>query len=77
MVYAFISSITSLPLSIYSTFVVEEKHGFNKTTPGVFVTDLLKGWLIGFLLGTPFLWAFLSIFNYAGQYFVPWIIGFM
>ncbi|CAG8708348.1 11764_t:CDS:2, partial [Acaulospora colombiana] len=65
MIYAFISSITSLPLSVYSTFVLEEKHGFNKTTPSIFLTDMLKGWLVGFLLGTPFLWAFLSIFNYA------------
>jgi hypothetical protein len=39
----FISSLPTLPLSVYSTFVLEEKHGFNKTTPTLFITDTLKG----------------------------------
>ncbi|KAF4565438.1 hypothetical protein EYR36_002009 [Pleurotus pulmonarius] len=73
----FISSIPSLPLSVYSTFVLEEKHGFNKTTPAVFVTDLLKGWAIGIVLGAPFLALFLYIFEWAGDRFVPWLMGFM
>ncbi len=36
-------SILSLPFSIYSTFVIEEQFGFNKTTPKTFVLDLVKG----------------------------------
>ncbi len=62
---------------MYSTFVLEEKHGFNKTTPAVFVTDLLKGWAIGIVLGAPFLALFLYIFEWAGDRFVPWLMGFM
>ncbi|KAH9934007.1 peptidase family M48-domain-containing protein [Epithele typhae] len=73
----FISSLPSLPFSLYQTFVLEEKHGFNKTTPSLFVTDLLKSWLIGFAIGAPFLAAFLSIFKWAGDRFVPWLMAFL
>ena len=73
----FISSIPTLPFSIYSTFVLEEKHGFNKTTPSLFVTDLLKGWAIGFVIGAPFLAAFLYVFQWAGDRFVPWLMAFL
>ncbi|KAI9068966.1 hypothetical protein FKP32DRAFT_1587294 [Trametes sanguinea] len=73
----FVSSLPSLPLSVYQTFVLEEKHGFNKTTPALFVTDLLKGWAIGFVIGAPFLAGFLSIFKWAGDRFVPWLMAFL
>ncbi|PPR01733.1 hypothetical protein CVT26_013180 [Gymnopilus dilepis] len=72
-----LSSIPTLPLQVYSTFVLEEKHGFNKTTPWIFVTDLFKGWAIAFALGAPFLAAFLYIFKWAGDRFVPWLMAFM
>jgi 4-hydroxybenzoate polyprenyltransferase len=72
-----ISSIPSIPLSAYQTFVLEEKHGFNKTTPTLFVTDLLKSWAIGFVIGMPFLAAFLYVFGWAGDRFVPWLMAFL
>lgn len=72
-----ISSIPSIPLSAYQTFVLEEKHGFNKTTPALFVTDLLKSWAIGFVIGMPFLAAFLYVFGWAGDRFVPWLMAFL
>ncbi|KAL0564470.1 zinc metalloprotease [Marasmius crinis-equi] len=72
-----LSSLPTLPLSVYSTFVLEEKHGFNKTTPGLFVADFLKGWAVAFVLGAPFLAAFLYIFKWAGDRFVPWLMAFM
>ncbi|KAF8993576.1 hypothetical protein BDZ89DRAFT_1002065 [Hymenopellis radicata] len=74
----FVSSLPSLPISVYSTFVLEERHGFNKTTPALFVTDLLKGWAVAVVLGSPFLAAFLYIFQWAGpERFVPWVMTFM
>ncbi|KAJ7577869.1 peptidase family M48-domain-containing protein [Mycena floridula] len=73
----FLSSVPTIPLTIYSTFVLEEKHGFNKTTRGLFIADLLKGWAVAFVLGAPFLAAFLYIFKWAGDRFVPWLMGFM
>ncbi|KAF9652547.1 hypothetical protein BDM02DRAFT_3153675 [Thelephora ganbajun] len=70
-------SIPSVPLSAYQTFVLEEKHGFNKTTPRLFVTDTVKGWLVGFALGAPFLAAFLKIFKWAGDSFIPFLMAFL
>ncbi|KAF7986892.1 hypothetical protein HWV62_12652 [Athelia sp. TMB] len=76
-VLVFCSSMPSLPLSIYSTFVLEEKHGFNKTTPALFITDMLKGWALGIVIGSPFLAAFLYVFQWAGDRFVPWLMAFL
>ncbi|OBZ72864.1 CAAX prenyl protease 1 [Grifola frondosa] len=73
----FVSSVPALPLSVYQTFVLEEKHGFNKVTPGLFVADLLKGWAIGIVIGAPFIAAFLYVFKWAGSRFVPWLMAFM
>jgi STE24 endopeptidase len=76
-IYAFISSTSTIPVSIYHTFVLEEKHGFNKTTVGTFVADLLKGWLVWLAVGVPFLSAFLWVFRFAGDQFVPYLMAFM
>jgi STE24 endopeptidase len=62
---------------VYQTFVLEEQHGFNKTTPGLFVADTIKGWFIGSAIAAPFLAGFLRIFEWAGDRFVPWLMGFM
>ena len=59
-------SILSLPFSIYSTFVIEERFGFNKTTPKTFILDLIKGLLLGVLLGGPLLAGILAFFQYTG-----------
>ncbi len=47
----FASDILALPFSVYDIFVIEEKYGFNKTTPKTFVFDRIKGWLIGAVIG--------------------------
>jgi STE24 endopeptidase len=62
----FVKSLLSLPFSIYSTFVIEERFGFNQTTWGTFVLDLAKGVLLGILIGTPLLAGILLFFEYAG-----------
>lgn len=59
-------SLLTLPFSIYSTFVLEERFGFNKTTTRVFITDRLKGLLLGLLLGIPLLAAVLALFEFFG-----------
>jgi STE24 endopeptidase len=73
----FTSSLPTIPFSVYQTFVLEEKHGFNNTTPSVFILDLIKGWILGFVIGSPFLAGFLYVFKWAGDRFVPWLMGFM
>jgi STE24 endopeptidase len=45
------SSVLGTPFSYYSTFVIEEKYGFNKTTLKTFVLDKLKGGLMGAIIG--------------------------
>lgn len=45
------SDLINTPFSIYDTFVIEEKFGFNKTTPKTFVLDKLKGYLLGTFIG--------------------------
>ncbi|KAI5121524.1 hypothetical protein M0805_002584 [Coniferiporia weirii] len=72
-----ISTVPSIPLSVYQTFVLEEKHGFNKTTPALFVSDLLKGWALMLAIGAPFLSAFLWVFKWAGDRFLPWLMAFL
>lgn len=59
--------IPVIPLSYYQTFVLEEQYGFNKTTKGLFVADLFKGWALGGAIGLPFLALFLSIIKWAGS----------
>jgi len=62
----FCRAILSLPFSIYKTFVIEERFGFNKTSPGTFVKDLLKGLVLALLLGGPLLSGILLFLQYAG-----------
>ncbi len=47
----FASDILNTPFSLYATFVIEEKFGFNKTTLKTFVFDKIKGWLLAAILG--------------------------
>ncbi|KAJ2656357.1 zinc metalloprotease [Coemansia sp. RSA 1200] len=64
-----IASFLSLPFSLYSTFVVEKKHGFNKSTLGIFVSDLLKSYGLGAVFGGPLIAAFLWVVNKTGSQF--------
>jgi len=70
-----IQSLIDLPFSIYKTFVIEEKFGFNKTTPGVFAVDILKTLLLALLIGTPLLGAVLWFFEEGGSMAWLWAWG--
>jgi len=63
------SFITGLPFSLYQTFVIEERFGFNKTTPGTFVLDQLKGLLLGALIGGLLLTLVVWFYEVAGRFF--------
>ncbi|MGB1130374.1 MAG: M48 family metallopeptidase [Haloferula sp.] len=56
-----------LPLSVYSTFVIEERFGFNKTTPKTFVIDQIKSLILSALLGLPLAAGVLWIFGNVPQ----------
>jgi len=50
-ILGFASDIIHTPFSIYDTFVIEEKFGFNKTTVKTFIFDKIKGWLLSIIIG--------------------------
>jgi len=70
-----LKSIISLPFSLYSTFVIEERFGFNKTTIGTFFMDMIKGLVLGVVIGGPLLAAILAFFQYAGA--LAWLYCWM
>jgi len=59
--------VISLPFSIYHTFVIEERFGFNQTSWSTFLIDIVKGLLLAAVLGTPLLAGILAFFEYAGN----------
>lgn len=67
--FIMIQQVLSLPTSIYHTFVLEEKFGFNKQTPKLFVTDMIKSNILAFVLAPPILAGFLSIVKKTGNQF--------
>lgn len=60
--------VVSLPFSIYDTFVIENRFGFNRTTKGTFALDLIKSLALAILLGGPLLAGILAFFEYTGAY---------
>lgn len=71
------SDLINIPFQLYSTFVIEEKFGFNKMTLKTFVVDKLKGYVITAILGGAILWVFLYLVIAIGQDFwwYFWIIA--
>lgn len=57
-----LQTLVSLPFSIYETFFIEAQFGFNKTTPGTFAMDRIKGLILAALLGMPLLALLLWLF---------------
>jgi len=71
-----VSSMIDLPFEYYKTFVVDEKFGFNKMTPAMFFSDLVKQSIVGIVLGAPILFAALWLMQGAGEYWwlYLWIV---
>ena len=67
------ADILSTPFSIYDTFVIEEKFGFNKTTVKTFILDKVKGWVLGMIIGGGLLSLVIWIYEATGQWF--WLIA--
>jgi len=66
--YGILSSLIDLPSDIYSTFRLEARFGFNRTTPGLFVTDMLKGLVLSLVIGVPFIALVLWLMASAGEF---------
>jgi STE24 endopeptidase len=61
-----LATLLDLPFSLYHTFVVEERYGFNRSTPALFVSDLLKQALLLAVIGAPMIALALWIMQAAG-----------
>lgn len=72
----FISTLVELPFDYYRTFTVDARFGFNKMTPAMFFSDMLKHGLVGLALGAPILFVALWLMQGAGDYwwFYLWAI---
>ena len=72
---AVIIQIVNLPLSLWRTFGLEARFGFNRTTPALYLADLLKGLALAVLLGGPLLLATLLLMERAGRWWWAWAWG--
>jgi STE24 endopeptidase len=70
-----VSALLSLPQSLYMTFVIEEKYGFNKTTWKTLISDMLKGAVLAVVLGGPIAYAVLWIMGMLGTHW--WLYAFI
>lgn len=77
LVLSLISTCMSLPWSLYSTFVIEERHGFNKTTFGTFVMDIIKSTMLTFVLAPPIIAGIVYILLHTGPAMALYLWGFM
>ncbi|TVR37418.1 MAG: M48 family peptidase, partial [Balneolaceae bacterium] len=67
--------IISMPFGIYSTFVIEERFGFNKTDAKTFAMDRLKGLMLSILIGAPLLAGIIAFFEFGGAW--AWVYAWL
>lgn len=72
----FVADVLSTPFSVYDTFVIENKYGFNKTTLKTFVLDKIKGWLLGGIIGGGLLSLIIWIYDLDPEFFwlYAWLV---
>ncbi len=73
--FAVIGGLITLPLGWYATFRIEERFGFNKMTLSLWLGDLLKGVLVGTLIGLPIAALVLWLMGAAGPAWWLWAWG--
>lgn len=67
--------LPNLPFEWWSQFRLEARFGFNKSTLGLWITDHVKGWLLGLLIGFPVAWGLLALVGWVGTLW--WVWGFV
>jgi STE24 endopeptidase len=74
--FSIASDIIGLPFELYGIFVIEEKFGFNKMTWKTYVSDKIKGYLLGAIIGGVLLSLFVWFYTFAGKLFwiYAWIL---
>jgi len=72
-----ISAFAGLPTDLYSTFRIEAKFGFNKTTVGLYISDKMKGLVLALVIGTPFILIILWLMGVMGAHWWLWAFVFV
>ncbi|KAJ3271780.1 CAAX prenyl protease 1 [Terramyces sp. JEL0728] len=72
-----LNTVVNIPIQLYSNFVIEERHGFNKQTYGLFFSDTIKTYLLTLIIGMPVLAGFLAVIQWAGKNFFLYVWLFM
>jgi STE24 endopeptidase len=74
--FALVSGALDLPFEVWRTFRIEQRHGFNRMTPRLFVADMLKGLALAAVLGLPLAALVLWIMGAAGPWWwlVAWVV---
>lgn len=67
LIFQLVQGLLSLPIQIYSTFVIEQKFGFNQTTFKLFIIDLIKGSILGILIGGPIIYGLFALLYLSGS----------
>ncbi len=73
--FGLISGLLDLPFTLYSTFRIEERFGFNKMTFRLWLSDLIKGTLLGIVIGLPVIALILWLMGSAGTLWWLWAWG--
>ena len=71
------NTIIGLPFSIYSTFVLEEKHGFNQQTAWFYTKDQIKKFIISQIITMPMIAAVIKIVYWGGEFFFIYLWAFV
>ncbi|HBG71116.1 MAG: hypothetical protein A2W93_02570 [Bacteroidetes bacterium GWF2_43_63] len=67
------ADVLSLPFQYYSVFTIEQKYGFNKSTPAIFIGDKVKSWIMSVILGGGIFWLLAEIYYSIPDYF--WLLA--
>ncbi|KAG7397411.1 CAAX prenyl protease 1 [Phytophthora boehmeriae] len=70
-------TLVGIPFGLYSTFVVEARHGFNKQTLGLFFMDKIKSFLLFIVIGFPVTAALIYVIRWGGEYFYMYVWAFL
>lgn len=70
--FVLIGALVHLPLTVAETFGIEQRFGFNHTTVALWLSDLVKGAVLGLVLGVPIVWVILSLMALGGPTWWLW-----
>ena len=77
IVTLFLLGLPSIPFTLWETFKLEERFGFNKSTLKLWITDQIKGFALGLIIGVPVLMALMWIVTQMGAYWWLWAFVFL